>query len=181
MGESSREIALRTLACTGALFAAFVSGVTGARAHEMSSVHRADSGTAGTRSQVTRVIHIVMTDAMRFEPAAVTVNAGQTVRFVVENRGRSEHEFILGNSEELAAHAEMMKAHPDMPHHGPNALTLQPHKSGEIVWRFGDRGPVAFACLRPGHYEAGMRGSIIVEPNANGTHRSSLRPADSSR
>ncbi|NCW99267.1 MAG: plastocyanin, partial [Betaproteobacteria bacterium] len=33
---------------------------------------------------------------------------------------------------------------------------------GEIVWTFNRVGEFDFACLLPGHYEAGMRGTINV-------------------
>jgi uncharacterized cupredoxin-like copper-binding protein len=35
---------------------------------------------------------------------------------------------------------------------------------GEIVWNFNRAGQFQFACLLPGHYEAGMVGTIIVRP-----------------
>ena len=36
------------------------------------------------------------------------------------------------------------------------------YQAGEIVWQFTKAGVVNFACLMPGHYEAGMKGAIQV-------------------
>jgi len=49
-----------------------------------------------------------------------------------------------------------------MTHAEPNQITLAPGQQGEIVWRFTRAGTVHFACLIPGHYEAGMKGQIRV-------------------
>ena len=41
-------------------------------------------------------------------------------------------------------------------------FTITPGQHGEIVWQFTKAGIVNFACLMPGHYEAGMKGLIKV-------------------
>jgi uncharacterized cupredoxin-like copper-binding protein len=38
-----------------------------------------------------------------------------------------------------------------------------PFASGTILWKFTRRGRFEFACLIPGHLEAGMRGTVIVK------------------
>ena len=42
------------------------------------------------------------------------------------------------------------------------SVTLAPGKTGEIVWQFTKAGKVDFACLQPGHYDAGMKGAVNV-------------------
>lgn len=59
-------------------------------------------------------------------------------------------------------HLEQMKKFPGMEHDEPGKITLEPGKQGEIVWQFTKAGVVDFACLLPGHYEAGMKGAIKV-------------------
>jgi uncharacterized cupredoxin-like copper-binding protein len=44
-----------------------------------------------------------------------------------------------------------------MEHHGP------PKKIDEIVWRFAKPGEFEFACLIPGHRDAGMFGTVDVK------------------
>jgi len=120
-------------------------------------------GRAGTPENVTRTIPIDMSDAMRFTPANITVRQGETVRFIVRNSGKLPHEMVLGTEKELKEHYEVMKKHPEMEHADENMVTVQPGKTGEIIWQFTRAGTVAFACLLPGHYEAGMKGAVKVK------------------
>ena len=87
---------------------------------------------------------------------------GETIRFVVTNSGQIPHEFVLGTAKMLREHAELMKRYPKMKHSDPNQLAVAPGSTSELVWRFDRAGVIDFACLVPGHYEAGMRGRIAV-------------------
>jgi uncharacterized cupredoxin-like copper-binding protein len=98
-----------------------------------------------------------------YEPAGIEVRRGEQIRFVLQNDGEEDHEFILATVAENRKHAEVMKKNPDMEHDDPNAKRLLPHGHGEIVWRFTKRGTFEFACLIPGHYEKGMVGQILVK------------------
>jgi len=42
-------------------------------------------------------------------------------------------------------------------------ITLAPGQRGGIVWQFDKPGAVDFACLVPGHREAGMVGKVEVQ------------------
>lgn len=121
-------------------------------------------GIAGTPAQATRTVTLDMTDAMRFSPDTLTVQAGETVRFVVRNTGRMLHEMVIGTPDELARHAAMMAKFPGMEHDEAYMVHVDPGKTGEIVWHFNRAGSFEFACLIGGHYEAGMRGTITVTP-----------------
>jgi len=72
------------------------------------------------------------------------------------------HEMVLGTRAELEAHAEMMRKHPGMEHDEPYMLHVPPGKSGQMGWRFTKAGEFLYGCLVPGHFEAGMVGTIIV-------------------
>jgi uncharacterized cupredoxin-like copper-binding protein len=52
---------------------------------------------------------------------------------------------------------------PGMEHAESNMVTLKPGQRGGIVWQFDKPGAVDFACLLPGHLEAGMAGKVRVE------------------
>ncbi|WP_417283398.1 cupredoxin domain-containing protein [Comamonas sp.] len=119
-------------------------------------------GQPGVAAQAGRSINIEMTDNMRFTPAYIEVKRGETVRFVIKNAGQVPHELVLGVDKELQQHKAQMVMSPGMVHEEPGKLSLQPGKQGEIVWQFSKEGVVNFACLVPGHYEAGMKGSIQV-------------------
>jgi Uncharacterized copper-binding protein len=58
----------------------------------------------------------------------------------------------------------MMARFPNMEHDEPWMVHVASSKAGEIVWHFNRPGEFEFACLIPGHYEAGMRGAITVTP-----------------
>lgn len=100
---------------------------------------------------------------MRFTPSQISVKAGETVRFFVRNNGKVAHEMVIGTMGELKEHAEMMRKMPDMKHAEPNMVNLAAGKHGGIVWQFDQAGTVDFACLIPGHLEAGTTGAIQVE------------------
>ena len=119
-------------------------------------------GTPGDPARVTRTVEIDMNDAMRFSPATIDVKAGETVRLNVHNSGKIRHELVLGTDADLQAHYAMMMKDPGMRHEEPNAVSLEAGKSGQIVWRFDKAGTVSFGCLEPGHYAAGMKGSVSV-------------------
>lgn len=119
-------------------------------------------GKAGLTSKVNRTIAVDMADNMRYTPSNIQVKKGETVRFVVKNSGKVKHELSLGTQKELLEHLEQMKKFPDMEHDEPSKVTVAPGAQGEIIWQFTKAGPVNFACLMPGHYEAGMMGQVKV-------------------
>ncbi len=55
-----------------------------------------------------------------------------------------------------------MKKNPEMEHADANMVTVAPGKTGEIIWQFTKAGKIDFACLQPGHYDAGMKGFVTV-------------------
>ena len=105
-----------------------------------------------------RIVAVSMLDSMRFvfDPGLEDLADGEVVEFVVRNDGAIRHEFSIGNAEEQARHAEMMRRMPDMEHDDPNAVTLDPGETGVLKWRFTGDDTVVFACNIPGHFEAGM-------------------------
>ena len=113
-------------------------------------------------SQVTKTITIDMTDNMRFTPAQVKVTKGDVVHFVVKNSGQVQHEMTIGTKEELAEHYKQMLKFPGMVHEDPQTASVAPGESGDIVWAFTTSGIVDFACLQPGHFDAGMKGQVQV-------------------
>lgn len=119
-------------------------------------------GQPGAAGKVRRTIQVDMADTMRFTPAAISVKQGETIKFVIKNSGQVKHEFSLGTEAELKEHYETMKKFPDMEHDEPSKLSLAPGKQGEIIWQFTKAGEVKFACLHPGHYDAGMKGQVTV-------------------
>ena len=123
-------------------------------------------GQAGNMKDVKRTITVDMSDAMRFTPANITAKQGETIRFLISNSGKIKHELVLGTEKELKEHYEIMKKNPEMEHSDPNQITLAPGGKGEIIWKFTQAGKIDFACLQPGHYDAGMKGQVNVAKSA---------------
>ena len=124
--------------------------------------HAAAIGEPGSPANVSRTVEVAMNDTMRFTPATIAVKKNETIRFVLKNDGKLKHEMVLGTPKELKAHAAMMRQMPDMKHADPNMAGVEPGKTGELVWKFTKPGSFDFACLQPGHFEAGMKGKIVV-------------------
>ena len=119
-------------------------------------------GIAGDAKGVTRTIRITMGDNMRFTPNTIDVKEGDVVKFIVGNGGKLLHEMVIGTKAELDQHAALMMKHPGMEHDEPYMAHVSPGKKENLVWNFNRAGEFDFACLVPGHYEAGMRGKIRV-------------------
>ena len=126
-----------------------------------------DWGIAGDRRAARRSIAVNMSDDMRFTPARIEVREGETLRFVIRNRGKLMHEFVIGTKRELDEHAALMAKFPDMAHDEPYMAHVAPGRTGEIVWTFNRAGEFQFACLIAGHYQAGMVGRVVVTPAAS--------------
>ena len=133
------------------------------RKYDASKVEDMPFGREGDPAKATRTIRVAMADTMRFTPADITVKRGETVKLVATNRGQVLHEMVLGTADELKKHAELMKKFPGMEHDEPHMAHVKPGRSGAIVWQFTKAGEFQFACLIPGHFEAGMVGKVTVK------------------
>ena len=131
----------------------------GASSHEG---HASAIGKPGDAKKVSRTVAITMSDAMRFSPASVAVKRNETIRFVLKNEGKLKHEMVLGSTQELKEHAALMLKFPEMEHADPNQASVDAGKKGELIWQFTKAGTFDFACLQAGHYEAGMKGQVMV-------------------
>ena len=150
-----------------AVAAAFVSGAAFAAPGAPGHSHETfAAGEPGNPKRPARVVLVTMREGdgkMMFIPDRVEIKRGEQIRFMLNNVGELEHEFVLATTEENLKHAEEMKKNPDMEHDDPNARRVKPKKRDEIVWRFTKTGTFEFGCLIPGHREAGMTGIIVVK------------------
>ncbi|WP_330925058.1 cupredoxin family protein [Candidatus Sororendozoicomonas aggregata] len=148
MKKSSLAVAL-TLSIS---LSAFAGG-----SHHGGHSHSNGAGKPGEAESVDRTVAITMHDTMRYNLSELEVKAGETVRFTITNKGTIPHEFTLDTQKALLEHRDMMRNMPAMAHNDPNAITLEPGASGEIIWTFNDADTIEIGCLIPGHYEAGMK------------------------
>jgi uncharacterized cupredoxin-like copper-binding protein len=161
--ESSMKRRTMIMVGVAAALAPWQAGAHGDGRHAAKQVKEQKPwGIAGERSAAKRSIEVGMGDDMRFRPARIQARLGETVRFVIRNRGQVMHEFVIGTRPELDAHAAMMLKFPDMEHDEPYMAHVPPGRTAEIVWTFNRAGDFDFACLIAGHYQAGMTGTIQV-------------------
>lgn len=120
-------------------------------------------GEPAEASEADRVVEISMLDELRFDPDAVEVTVGETVTFQVTNDGQIVHDFTLGDEHMQEEHdAEMAEGMPNMGHDEPNVLTLEAGESGELTWHFTAPASILYGCHVPGHYDAGMVGTLTI-------------------
>ena len=108
---------------------------------------------AGTLAAPRRV-RVVGSGQLRFVPDVVTVKDGETITFEVTTDGMSVHEFMVGPAADVAADTTGT----------PEIADIAMMQSKSLTYTFTGTGPFAFACHAPGHYEAGMSGTIVIVP-----------------
>ena len=139
-------------------------------------------GTKGKASDVNKVIVVNMYDNY-YEPSKIEIKKGETVKFVVTNKGELVHEFNIATKEMHLKHQpemqmmveheilladkidkkkmmEMAKKNPSMAHSHSNSVLLSPGESADLIWKFTNSVKIEAACNVPGHYEAGMVAEI---------------------
>ena len=127
----------------------------------------ASSQPATSAAAPVRELRIEMDDTMRFSPSVLTVVAGEPVKLVVVNRGKLTHELVIGTAAELAHHQREMKSGSTAHHHSDaQEISVEPGQSREVVRVFDKSGKLGIACFEPGHYEAGMKGTLTVSPRS---------------
>lgn len=124
------------------------------------------AGEPGDATKPFRTVPVSMHEGdgtMGFTPSSLDVKKDEQVKFVITNSGALAHEFVLADAKANLKHAALMQKYPDMEHDDPNGKTVQPNGKTEILWRFSKPGTFEFACLIPGHREAGMIGKVTVK------------------
>jgi uncharacterized cupredoxin-like copper-binding protein len=137
----------------------------GADGHSDNHAEMMQVGMPGDTNKVDRTVNVILVETddgeMLFKGDDMTFTKGETVRFVIQNKGELEHEFVLDTLEKNAEHKiEMAKM--AMEHDDPNRITLDAGATGEVVWTFSNTGTFEAACLIPGHYESGMHRVVAV-------------------
>lgn len=123
-------------------------------------------GEPADASDADRTIEVVVDNEFAFQPAEHEVAAGEVVTFRITNTGDLEHEFVLGDEQAQQQMGEQMDEGDDGHAHSgemSNAVTVHAGEEAELTWRFPDDAvTVLIGCHVPGHWEAGMRGSVTV-------------------
>jgi len=96
-----------------------------------------------------------------FSASSITVDPGETVRFVIHNEDPIAHEFIVGDR-----HVQLIHEIGTEPSHGakPGEVSVPAETTAETTYTFPTTPGqhLQFACHLPGHYAYGMHGSILI-------------------
>jgi uncharacterized cupredoxin-like copper-binding protein len=95
----------------------------------------------------------------RFEPADITVSAGEPVTFMLRNNDPIEHEWIIGSDDVHERHRTGTEPYHDT---RPTEVTVPALESRVTTVRFDRPGDYAFICHLPGHEAYGMVGVVHV-------------------
>lgn len=153
------------ISITAALTLAAATALHAAGEHE--GGHGLTFGEPVDDGEPDRIIEIDATDSMDFNPSDVDIQAGEVVRFVVTNSGTLNHSFTIGTLQWHKDHEEQMQgvAPEDIVshmRHEPNGMVVPPGETRTLSWQFSERGEVHIGCHVPGHFPAGMKGTINV-------------------
>jgi Cu+-exporting ATPase len=131
--------------------------------------HRADDTMqmgvpAASSAAPARTIALSATDQFRFTPDTITVQVGESVAFEVTNSGVLPHELVIGDAGLQAEHEAEMTTSTEMAsmHHEPFAILIPAGKTARLTYTFSEPGTLLYGCHLPGHYAAGMVGTIVV-------------------
>lgn len=161
------KLTFRILTAAACLMALTTTAMANAASHDMHKAQEATSGKPGNAKDVDRTITIEASE-IAFNVKDITVKAGETIRFVLINKGNQPHELAIGSSDEMAKHRQMMidmagMDMGDMQHEDKNMISTEPGETKELIWQFAKAGTFEFACNYPGHSELGMMGPLTVE------------------
>lgn len=163
MGEATKFIAFSLLALSVAVFSALPAFAAESSGHESEP----NFGHPANASEANRTIKVTAVD-LAFKPDSVTVKRGQTVKFVVTDKGKLTHAFVIGPKSEQKEHdKEMREMTPAQRRKemakSRNGMLLDPGQTKALTWTFDTaRDQLQYACHVPGHYQAGMYGTIRI-------------------
>jgi len=122
------------------------------------------AGAPGDPAKATRTIDVRAGDDLRFQPDAVSAKVGETITFNVPNGGKLEHEFTLGDAAAQTQHEKEMKSTSggQMSMAQPNSVDVPAGATKQLTWTFTAPGSTLYGCHEPGHYAAGMKGTVTV-------------------
>jgi uncharacterized cupredoxin-like copper-binding protein len=114
-----------------------------------------------------RVVNVEMDEGadgkLSYSPNTVEVKRGETIHFVVVNKGKDTHDFFVGPEQLIDEHVEELKKDPNTDMDDPSWIRVKAGETGNLVWRFTVKGDFDYASVLPGQIEAGMHGSISVK------------------
>jgi plastocyanin len=114
---------------------------SGAAASGASTATAATSGADGTQR-----ITVTVASGMSFDPATISVKAGQPVELMLTNTGDQPHDLSLSKGVDQ-----------------PVKITAAGGQTASATFTLMQPGSYGFDCSMPGHSLAGMKGTIIAQ------------------
>jgi uncharacterized cupredoxin-like copper-binding protein len=103
-------------------------------------------GAGAPGSASSQQLNVRALDTFRFEPATLTVKAGQPVQLTLDNGGQTLHDFTLSQGPAQ-----------------PVTIPAQAGQKGSGTFTVDKPGTYTFICSQPGHEAAGMKGTLTVQ------------------
>ncbi|MCC6178351.1 MAG: cupredoxin domain-containing protein [Chloroflexi bacterium] len=119
------------------LISTLIAACAGPSAAAPATVKSADS---------VQAIDVKATDMLKFEPATITVKQGIPVRLTLTSTGALEHDWVVDNLD-----GKKVRVH------------AAPRASATVEFTPMAAGTYEFYCSIPGHREAGMKGTLVVQ------------------
>jgi len=101
---------------------------------------------AASGSDAVQQVTVTVGNGMSFDPASITVHAGQPVQLTLRNTGLMPHDLSL--SDGVAQ---------------PVKIAASGGQAASGTFTVDNPGTYAFDCSMPGHASAGMRGTITAQ------------------
>jgi len=120
------------------------------------------STAAPPAGEASRTVEVTMKD-IAYEPTAISVKPGETVKFVFHNAGQIRHDAFLGDEMAQEEHEKEMRGEGGgMSHDNPSGIKVDPGKTGELTHTFKAGEVLLIGCHEAGHYAAGMKVALTV-------------------
>jgi uncharacterized cupredoxin-like copper-binding protein len=124
--------------------------------------HRHETlGEPGDPDKPTRIVEITMREdeaTIQLTPEQVDVRRGEQVRLKITTEGQVE--CVLGTKAGIENHAEEIERDSEKEHDHSPAKKFAKFASGELLWRFTQKGQFAFECMLPGRFDREIKGII---------------------
>jgi len=132
---------------------------------------------APAKGGAARTVEITAGDDMKFSMASIAAKPGETIRLVLKNVGKMPkvamgHNFVLLKAAAKPtdfANASMSAAATDYIPPAmkadviANTTTTGPGDTVEVTFKAPAAGSYTFLCSFPGHFVAGMKGTLVVK------------------
>ncbi len=134
----------------------------------------ADAASKSNSKAGVRTIDVEML-ANAYKPTLIKVGVGETVNFRFVNTTVAPHEALIGDMNAQIKHAKEMKAmakeggtrSEHMDHAPSKGYVLVKAKSTKTMsYKFTKAGRLLIGCHQPGHWEGGMKLTLVIAPKS---------------